>query len=117
MHARLEPGIRLSEQEISLKLGVSRTPVREAFINLASEGLVEILPQRGTFVTRIDLEDVRQTTFIRESLETSVLLDLCGKVIPEQIGRLRANLQEQKENSSVPLQFYELDDEFHRMMA
>ncbi len=50
---KLEPGQTMSTQEIATRLGVSRTPVREAFLRLQSEGLVEMIPQRETMVSRI----------------------------------------------------------------
>lgn len=119
IHARLEPGQRLSEADLAVKMNVSRTPVREAFISLSKEGLVEILPQRGTFVTKIDLEDVRQSTFIRESLEISVLGELIKKITPEQIARLKENVAEQEKSHQQNdyIRFYELDEEFHRSLA
>ncbi|MGG4035860.1 GntR family transcriptional regulator [Paenibacillus cisolokensis] len=119
IHARLEPGQRLSEADLAVKMNVSRTPVREAFISLSKEGLVEILPQRGTFVTKIDLEDVRQSTFIRESLEISVLGELIKMITPEQIARLKENVAEQEKSHQRNdyIRFYELDEEFHRSLA
>lgn len=52
MTLKLPPGTAMSEQELSGVLNVSRTPVREAFIRLAEKGLLEVLPQRGTFVSK-----------------------------------------------------------------
>ena len=63
---RLEPGQTMSTQEIATKLGVSRTPVREAFLRLQSEGLVEMIPQRETMVSRIHIRRVDQEKFIRD---------------------------------------------------
>jgi DNA-binding GntR family transcriptional regulator len=65
----LPPGTQLSEQSLSQHFGVSRTPIREAMLRLADEGLVVIYPQVGTFVTRIALSKVREVQFIREALE------------------------------------------------
>lgn len=62
------PSDALSEKELSLQLGVSRTPVREALIRVADEGLIDILPQRGSFVAPIRLRDVEEAQFIRETL-------------------------------------------------
>ncbi len=55
---RLRPGVALSENEIAKQIGTSRTPVREAFIRLADEGHVVVVPQLGTFVAPIDLAEV-----------------------------------------------------------
>ncbi|WP_432490685.1 GntR family transcriptional regulator, partial [Flavonifractor plautii] len=54
------PSEALSEKDLSLQLGVSRTPVREALIRLADEGLIDILPQRGSFVAPIRIHDVEE---------------------------------------------------------
>ena len=70
---QLAPGTTVSTQELAAKLQVSRTPVREAFIRLQKEDLVEITPQKGTMVSRIDLTRAEKERFIRESLETAIL--------------------------------------------
>jgi DNA-binding GntR family transcriptional regulator len=70
---RLLPRTMLSEQELSQKFGVSRTPVREALIKLAEENLVETYPQYGSFVAPITLQDVFDSQFVREALECSAI--------------------------------------------
>ena len=62
---QLAPGTTVSTQELAAKLQVSRTPVREAFIRLQKEDLVEITPQKGTMVSRIDLTRAEKERFIR----------------------------------------------------
>ena len=73
MTLSLPPGTAMSTQEVATRLNVSRTPVREAFIRLHEEGLVDVFPQRQTIVSRIDFRRVMQERFIRESLETAAL--------------------------------------------
>ncbi|WP_270804133.1 GntR family transcriptional regulator, partial [Aeromonas sp. Y307-3] len=63
----IPPGTLLSEKEISTRFNVSRQPVREAFIKLAENGLVQILPQRGTFVQKISVKRVADGRFIRSA--------------------------------------------------
>src|SRR6266436_1420473 len=70
---RLLPRTMLSEQELSQRFGVSRTPIREALIKLAEENLVEIYPQYGSFVAPIKLQDVFDSQFVRESLECAAI--------------------------------------------
>jgi DNA-binding GntR family transcriptional regulator len=65
----LMPGAALSEQAISDELGVSRAPVREAFRQLAGECLLEAIPQRGTFVARLNAEKISDAIFVREAIE------------------------------------------------
>jgi len=69
----LHLGEQLSENALADKLGVSRTPVREAFLVLASERLVEVRPQRGTFVFRCDATEIRELCELREVLEEGAL--------------------------------------------
>ena len=69
LNSLLRPGERLDVSELAEKLGVSLTPVRNAVHLLASEGLVEIRPRSGTFVTVVTAEDVRETFDIRCALE------------------------------------------------
>src|SRR3954467_10017610 len=69
----LEPGQQVSENEIAEKLGVSRTPVREALARLRDDQLVQIVPQLGTFVSRIGGPGVDDAQFLREALECSAV--------------------------------------------
>jgi DNA-binding GntR family transcriptional regulator len=66
-------GARLSENVLAIELGVSRTPVREALMTLQDEGLVEVRPQRGTYVFSVDAEDTRQLCDLRGILEIGAL--------------------------------------------
>jgi DNA-binding GntR family transcriptional regulator len=70
---RLLPRTMLSEQELSQRYGVSRTPVREALIKLAEENLVETYPQYGTFVAPIKLQEVFDSQFVREAIESAAV--------------------------------------------
>jgi GntR family transcriptional regulator, rspAB operon transcriptional repressor len=63
------PGMALSEQAISEQLQVSRAPVREAFRQLVTEGLLEVVPQRGTFVARLDRARIADSIFVRGAIE------------------------------------------------
>ena len=69
----LAPGTALSEVELATRFGVSRTPVREAIGRLTEDGLVVVLPQVGTFVGRIRLQDVTDGQFVRETLEAEAV--------------------------------------------
>jgi DNA-binding GntR family transcriptional regulator len=65
----LLPGTALSEQAVSDELQVSRAPVRDAFRQLAADGLVEAIPQRGTFVSRLNRDKMADAIFVREAIE------------------------------------------------
>lgn len=116
INLNMAPGNRVSEKEISDLLKVSRTPVREAFIKLTKEGLLYILPQRGTYISFIDLDIVEDARFIRESLEKSVL-KIATESFPEELLEvLQDNINEQKSliEKKAFFQFLETDDAFHK---
>ena len=116
----LPPGAALSEAEIGARLGVSRTPVRESLILLAEEGLVEVFPQRGSFVGPIRYEDVVSAQFVREAIECSSL-ELGGFQVTEgDLAELRALIVRQREADAVDdaAGFFDLDEQYHqRLMA
>src|SRR5690554_3846612 len=74
----LKPGDVISESDIAGRYGVSRQPVREAFIRLAQQGLLLIRPKRATVVKKISPEGVRQSRFIRESIEVEIVRRVAG---------------------------------------
>ncbi len=116
INMNMAPGNRVSENEISDLLNVSRTPVREAFIKLAKEGLLYILPQRGTYISYIDLDIVEDARFIRESLEKTVLSIATEKFPEELLDVLEDNIDVQKKlvEKRAFFDFLEMDEAFHR---
>jgi GntR family transcriptional regulator, rspAB operon transcriptional repressor len=115
----LEPGQRLSENELALQIGVSRTPIREAIVRLRDDRLVEIVPQLGTFVTRISAAAVADAQFVRESLECAAVRLAARRADEDAIEALRATLRRQAETQADRDldRFYVLDDEFHRAIC
>ena len=115
----LKPGAAISEKEIADELHVSRTPVREAFLQLAQENLLEIRPQRGSFITLIDLEQVENARFIREQLELGMVKLACDHASSEDIEEMETNLmlQERMMTNQNYNQLFQLDGEFHRLIA
>lgn len=111
----LPPGTPLSENETSLLFQVSRTPVRESFLRLAQEGLVQVLPQRGTFVSLIDTELVEEGRFMREQLERSVIRLACEQFPEEALASLELNLLQQEASmmKQDDKHMFELDEAFH----
>ncbi|MBO8162107.1 MAG: GntR family transcriptional regulator [Brevibacillus sp.] len=116
---KLEPGLSISEKEISAMLNVSRTPVREAFVKLAQEELLEIYPQKGTFVSLIDLDHVEEARFIREHLERATVRVACEKISADSLLELETNLVMQQlcVNDKNYTKLFELDEEFHSTLA
>ena len=116
---RLRPGEALSEKEIAARFGVSRQPVREAFIKLAEAGLVQVLPQRGTYVVKISVGAVLEARFIREAVEVAVVRRAAETADPAALGRLAQIVAAQKEAaaSAAHERFLALDDALHRGLA
>ncbi|TGG93521.1 GntR family transcriptional regulator [Natronospirillum operosum] len=116
----LAPGQLLSENEIAQTFSVSRQPVREAFIRLSEAGLVEIRPQRGTFVVQISQEAVTEARFVREAIEVAVACSAAEEgLAPDVISELQ-ELVERQRRCIEPLdhdRFYQLDEDFHRTLA
>ncbi|WP_312021843.1 GntR family transcriptional regulator [Yoonia sp.] len=114
----LRPMSRLSEPELAKEYGVSRQPVREAFITLVNEGLLEVRPQRGTFVRRIDFEAVLNARFVREAVEADIVRKLAATGNSDLISDLRAQIKLQKSvPEGSPERFIELDERFHITLA
>lgn len=88
LNVQLLPNAVLSENELAGTLQVSRTPIREAIQKLASEGLVLVVPQVGTFVARMDLARIREAMFMREAVECAAMARLPRKLPQQAIERL-----------------------------
>ena len=90
----LEPGERLMEIKLAEKLGVSRTPIREAIRMLQIEGLVNITPRKGTVVAEISKDDLKNVLEVRKVLEKLAVELACMKITEEEILGLKENLKE-----------------------
>lgn len=114
----LKPGDRLSESEVARSYEVSRQPVREAFIRLADQGLLAVLPQRGTIVSRIGYNAVLDARFLREAIEADIAKILADTPDASLIRELRAQLSLQADvELGAPENFIGYDDLFHRTLA
>jgi DNA-binding GntR family transcriptional regulator len=116
---QLEPGNPLSEADIARQLGVSRQPVREAFIKLSEAGLVEIRPQRGTFVRLISLREVENARFIREAIEVAIARKAAVEATGSDVDALDALVEHQRGAAGLSdnVAFLHLDEQFHQQIA
>lgn len=116
---QLLPGAKLSEKELSERFGISRQPVREALIKLSQDGLIQVLPQRGTFVRRISAKRVADGRFIREAIELAVVEKAAGGLAEPVLEALERNLQAQEEEvrKQNRERFLVFDDAFHDALA
>jgi DNA-binding GntR family transcriptional regulator len=92
---RFRPGQAVSELDIATQFGVSRQPVREAFIKLGEAGLLSVRPQRGTFIVKISVKQVFDTRFVREAVELAVVRRACTEMTTSGLETLRVNLKAQ----------------------
>ncbi|MFB9266982.1 GntR family transcriptional regulator [Bradyrhizobium erythrophlei] len=113
------PGDAISETEIALSYGVSRTPVREAILKLSDEGLVEIFPQSGIFVSRIPLAALPEAIIIRKSLEETTTRMATERASASQILNLQSIIQRQREADAAGDRdaFHQADEAFHAAIA
>ena len=114
----LKPGQMLSENALTEELNVSRTPVREALVELSKIDLIEVLPKRGSRVTKINYALVEESNFARKVLEKAIVEICCDLEKPQDFFRLEENLKLQKRflYMSNQSRLLELDDEFHQLL-
>jgi DNA-binding GntR family transcriptional regulator len=114
----LPPGTFLDKAALCARLGVSRFPVSEALGRLAAEGFVEVLPQRGTRVARIDLADCRQAMFIRRALEAEAMRAVAPRADTALLAALEKNLRQQETSlgANEGQRFHALDLELHELL-
>lgn len=113
---KLAPGTVVSENELASQFKLSRTPVREALIELSKSGIVEILPQKGSRIALIDYTLIEEFQFLRKVLETAAVELDCDVATPEDILIMEQNLNQQEfylKNPS-PSRLMEADDQFHQ---
>jgi GntR family transcriptional regulator, rspAB operon transcriptional repressor len=113
------PGEAISETEIALSYGVSRTPVREAILKLSDEGLVEIFPQSGIIVSRIPIAALPESIVIRKALEETTARLAAQRASSSQILTLRAIIERQREADAADDReaFHQADEAFHATIA
>src|SRR5450432_3969639 len=113
------PGEAISEAEIALSYGVSRTPVREAILKLSDEGLLEIFPQSGIFVSRIPIAALPEAIIVRKALEATTAQLAAERAPASQILVLHAILERQREANAAgdADAFHQADEAFHATIA
>lgn len=122
LNLKLIPGTKISEKSMSDLLQVSRTPIREAFLKLAQEELLTIIPQSGTFVSLINLDLAEEARFVREIVESKIVGLCCEKLTDETIFNLEVNLKMQEMLVTSQLgnkeveKFLDLDEGFHKAL-
>ena len=115
IHFHYLPQQKVSEKMISTSLKLGRTPVREAIIRIEREGLIEVIPQSGTYITTIDMHLAKESRFVRESIEENVMQQAVVRVNDKNIQLLNRNMKKQElaAQSKATDDFFDLDQDFH----
>ncbi|MFT9288450.1 GntR family transcriptional regulator [Liquorilactobacillus nagelii] len=116
VNTEYQPGQRISEKELSQDLNIGRTPIREAILQLRQEGLINVIPQSGTYITKIDLQVAISARFIRESIETRIVKEAAALNDPAYIKNLNTIIANQKffSHQKEFEKFFGEDEAFHR---
>lgn len=116
---RLVPGTPIVEKDLTRQYGISRTPVREAVLRLAKDGLVDVAPKSGTFVARIPHSVLREAIVARRALEAVTVRAATERASESQIMELRAIVQRQRETAESGQEeaFHQADNDFHAGIA
>ncbi|MTV83302.1 GntR family transcriptional regulator [Secundilactobacillus folii] len=115
IHFEFMPGQKISEKTLSTEFHLGRTPVREALIRIEREGLIQVIPQSGTYITPIDMSEAEEGRFVRECIEPKIMMNAAVSITPASVAFLRNNLERQRitAENSQPDAFFDLDQSFH----
>lgn len=117
VNAEFVPGQKISEKKIEQAIGIGRTPVREALLQLRQENLIKVIPQSGTYVSKINMKDVLDARFVRSSVEKQVMINAAAtNLTDQQLHHFKQIIDDQKQlvaNKQFP-KFLSSDDLFHQ---
>ena len=114
----LEPGEKISENQISELLNLSRTPVREAFTSLRANLLIDVKPQIGTFISYFDIDMSKELLFFRSSLEEKAVIEVCKKDRLDNLEVFKKIIEKEKilHSSKEFEELLALDNKFHNLI-
>lgn len=119
----LEPGQKISENQMCQEYNVSRSVIRTVFTRLNQLKLIEVYPQRGTYVTLIDLDNIESLLMLRTAVEKEVLYEMFSELKKSDrlilVEKLEKNLDEQKKYincKDYDVEFQNIDSEFHKIL-
>ena len=116
---RLEPGRLHNEKDLARGLGISRTPVREALLDLSKEGMIVFVPRKGIKIREVTRRDISDVMELRKVIESYIIESCCGQLTPADLKGIGKIIEKQKamtmkENRE---RFVEVDREFHLFLA
>lgn len=119
VNRRLSPGAQLKENDFSNELDISRTPIRQAFTMLEEEGLVENIPNKGTYVVNPTLDEMIEASEMRLFLEEKLAEQLIDNITKEDIEALEILVEKESNSYEIKdiLKYLEINKEFHMILA
>lgn len=122
LNLKLKPGEKISEVKIKNLFNVSRSPIREAIVRLVDESLIDVLPQRGTYVSLLDQNFIEESLFMRTALDKEIMRIACSKScdtdklieILENIFQKQVSIASNDMDEDSIMKFLELNEEFHK---
>jgi len=119
VNLHLSPGSSVNEKLICDQLGISRTPLREAILQLQAENLVSVVPNSGTYISRVDLQSVFDGHLVRDALELKVVRLAANRMTPQIERMLDFNMHQQRRMAQDQDYdgFYVLDDALHSLIC
>jgi DNA-binding GntR family transcriptional regulator len=117
LEGRLDEGSRLTEEFLSVQLGISKSPIREALNRLESEGLIHIEPRRGAYLRPFSIKEIEELYDLREALEVHAAAT--ARVTPELVGELEESVRRAQGylEANDKLHYIEEDIHFHHLIA
>ncbi len=113
---KLKPGEKIVLSDLISTLGIGRTPIREALIKCKEQGLVKVIPQSGTYISKIDLKKAEDAMFVRKLVETEIVQLAINKkddALKSKLTKILA-IAKIQENQQDRLSFFHFDNEFHK---
>lgn len=118
----LLPGTKVKEEDLAKEFNISRTPIRGVISRLVKDSLLEVKPQKGTYVSKIDLSKINDYIYVRKSVEMQMISKICNVITDEQIKELEEILVKQHEiiqmepSIAKSKLFFHNDNLFHATM-
>jgi DNA-binding GntR family transcriptional regulator len=109
---KIKPGTALRQENLAERFAVSRIPVREALLHLESEGLVDVFPNRGAFVSRLSADAINEITDLRVLIECDLMLQAAGRFEAKGLAILKAAEKQVRLSANTP-NWVEFDRTFH----
>lgn len=118
----LLPGTKVKEEDLAKEFNISRTPIRGVISRLVKDSLLEVKPQKGTYVSKIDLSKINDYIYVRKAVEMQMISKICNIITDEQIKELEEILVKQHEiiqmepSIAKSKMFFHNDNLFHATM-